>query len=133
MTEFELLYRRTLDLSMTSEERDCFKTKLKDIALSSFKLFNDNCKFENNLPAEEVNLLKVLMGNKNIIPEVDEGNIIVITDQKKYYEGVKSAISDSNKFVQLNIAPDKYLNYITNFEKKIKQLFKNLLDNDKIN
>ena len=133
MTEFELLYRRTLDLSMTSEERDCFKTKLKDIALSSFKLFNGNCKFENNLPAEEVNLLKVLMGNKNIIPEVDEGNIIVITDQKKYYEGVKSAISDSNKFVQLNIAPDKYLNYITNVEKKIKQLFKNLLDNDKIN
>ena len=42
MTEFELLYRSTLDLSMTTEEKDRFKTKLKDIALSSFKLFSDN-------------------------------------------------------------------------------------------
>ena len=36
MTEFELLYRNTLDLSMTTEEKDRFKTKLKDIALSYF-------------------------------------------------------------------------------------------------
>ena len=36
MTEFELLYRSTLDLSMTTEEKDRFKTKLKDIALSYF-------------------------------------------------------------------------------------------------
>ena len=53
MTEFELLYRGTLDLSMTTEEKDQFKTKLKDITLSSFKLFSDNCKFENNLSPEE--------------------------------------------------------------------------------
>ena len=38
MTEFQLLYRSTLDLSMTTKEKDCFKTKLKDIPLSSFKL-----------------------------------------------------------------------------------------------
>ena len=31
MTEFQLLYRSTLDLSMTTEEKDCFKTKLRDI------------------------------------------------------------------------------------------------------
>ena len=36
MTEFEMLYRSTVDLSMTTEEKDCFKTKVKDIALSSF-------------------------------------------------------------------------------------------------
>ena len=41
-------------------------------------------------------------------------------------------MSDSNKFVQLNITPDKYLNYNINVEKKYKQLFKDLLDNDKI-
>ena len=34
---------------------------------------------------------------------------------------------------KLNIPPDKYLNYIINTEKKFKQLFKDLLDNDKIN
>ena len=31
MTEFQLLYRSTLDLSMTTEENNCFKTKLKYI------------------------------------------------------------------------------------------------------
>ena len=44
MTEFELLYRSTLDLSMTTKEKDRFKTKLKDIALSSLKLFSDKLK-----------------------------------------------------------------------------------------
>ena len=32
MTEFQLLNRSTLDLSMTTEEKNHFKTKLKDIA-----------------------------------------------------------------------------------------------------
>ena len=86
LTKFELLYRSTLDLYMTSEERDHFKTILKDITLSSFRLFSDNCKFENNLPAEEI---------------TNKGNTVAITDKEKYIEGVKSAISDSDKFVQL--------------------------------
>ena len=98
MTEFELLYRSTLDLSMTTEEKDRFKTKLKDIALSSFKLFSDNCKFEYNLSAEEINSLKALMRNKDIIQKADKGNTVVITDKEKYIECVKRAISDSNKY-----------------------------------
>ena len=133
MTEFELLYRSTLDLSMITEEKDRFKTKLKDIALSSFKLFSDNCEFENNLSAEEINSVKALVRNKDIIiQKADEGNTVVITDKEKYIEGVKRGISDSNKFAQLNITPDKYLNYIINVEKIFKQLFKDVLDNDKL-
>ena len=31
MTEFQPLYRSTSDLSMTTEEKYCFKTKLNDI------------------------------------------------------------------------------------------------------
>ena len=104
--------------------------------LSSFKLFSDNYKFENNLSAEEINSLKALMRNKDIIFKIiqkaDRSNTVVITDEEKYIEGVKRAISVSNKFVKLNISPDKYLNYIINAEKKFKQLFKDLLDNDKI-
>ena len=118
MTECELLYRSTLDLYITTEENDCFKTKLKDIALST----------------EEIISLKALMRNKDIIIQKADntGNTVVITDKENYIEGVKRIISDSNKFVQLNITPDKYLNYIINVEKKFKQLFKDLLDNDKI-
>ena len=40
------------------------------------------------------------MRNKDtIIQNADKGNTIVITDKEKYIEGVKRAISDSNKFV----------------------------------
>ena len=73
---------------MTTEEKDRFKTKLKDIAV--FQRFSDNCKFENNLSVEEINLFKALMRNKNIIiQKVDKGNTIVV---EKYIEGVKRAI-----------------------------------------
>ena len=46
MTEFELLYRSTLDLSMTSEEKDRFKTKLKisHCHLSNFSVTMANMK-----------------------------------------------------------------------------------------
>ena len=69
------------------------------------------------------------MRNKDImIQKADKGDNVVITDKVKYMEGgVKRAISDSNKFVQLNITPDKYLNYIVNVEKKFKQLFEDLM------
>ena len=80
MTKFELLYRSTLDLPMVTKEKDHFKTKIKDTAVSSF---NGNGKFENNLSAEEINLLKALMRNKNITQKADKGNIVVITDKEK--------------------------------------------------
>ena len=55
------------------------------------------------------------MRNKNIIiQKADKGNTVGITDKEKYIEDVKRAISDSNKFVQLNITPGKYLHCIIN-------------------
>ena len=81
MTEFELFYRSAFDFSMTSEERDRFKTKLKDMTLPSFKICSDNCKSENNLSAEEINSLKALMRSKSIIiQKADKGNTVVIMD-----------------------------------------------------
>ena len=53
LAEYELLYRSTTDLSMTSEDRERLKAKLKDITLSSYKLLNYNCNYENNLSSEE--------------------------------------------------------------------------------
>ena len=75
------------------------------------------------------NSFRALMKKGNIITQkADRGNTIVKTDIEKYIEGVKRTIADSNKFVQLNITPDKYLNYIINNEKKFKQIFRDLLD-----
>ena len=75
---------------MTSEDREHFKTKLKDIAFSTYKLLNDNCKYENNLSSEELSALKILMRNKNIvILKADKGNTVVIMDKEKYIQVVK--------------------------------------------
>ena len=91
LTEFELLYKSTLNLSMASEERDRFKTKSKGITLPSLKIFSGNCKLENNLSVEEINLLIVLMTNKNIIIQKDgKDDIVVITDREKYLENINS-------------------------------------------
>ena len=99
LAEYELLYRSTTDLSMTLEDRERFKAKLKDIALSSYKLFNDNCKYENNLSSEELSSLKTLMRNKNIvIQKTDKGNSVVIIDKEKNIQGGKNVVSDSFKF-----------------------------------
>ena len=77
-------------LSMTSEDRECFKTELKDIALSSYKTLNDNWKYENNLSFEELNSLKTLIRNQNIvIQKAEKGNTKVMTGTEKYIQVLK--------------------------------------------
>ena len=49
----------------------------------------------------------------------------------KNIQDVKNVISDSSKFIPLNIPPEDYINYI-NVEKKFRKLFNNLYDNNKI-
>ena len=109
---------------MTSEDRERLKAKLKDIAFSSYKLLNDNCKYENNLSSEELSALKIFMRNKNIvIQKADKGNTVVIMDKEKYIQVVKNVISNSSRFIPLKIPPEDYINYIANVEKKFRKLF----------
>ena len=130
LKEYELLYRSTTDLSMTSEDRERFKAKLKGIALPSYKLLNDTCKYENNLSSEYLSSLKSFMRNKNIvIRKAKKGNTVVIIDKEKYIQDVKNIISDSSKFIPLSISPEDYINYIINAEKKFRKLFNILYSN----
>ena len=107
---------------MTSEDRKRFKAKLKDIALSSDKLLNDNCKYENNLSSEELSSYKTLIRKKNIaIQKADKDITVVIIDKEKYIQGLKNIISNSSQFIPSNIQPDDYTNYIVNVEKKFRK------------
>ena len=111
MAEYEALYRSTTDLSITSHNRERFKAKQKDIELSSYKLLNDNCKYESNLSTEELRFLKTLMRNKTIfIQKTVKGNTVVIINKEKYIQGVKNVISDCSSFITLNIPPEDYIN-----------------------
>ena len=67
LAEYGILYRSTTDLSITSESREHFKAKLKDIALFSYKLLNDNCKYVNYFSSEKLISLKAVMRNKNFV------------------------------------------------------------------
>ena len=59
------------------------------------------------------------MRNENIIIQITgRYNTVVTTDKEKYTEGIKPAISRSNKIIQLNTAPQKYLSYVLIFAKK---------------
>ena len=95
LAEYEILYRSNTDLSITSEGREHFKAKLKDIALFSYKLLNYNCKYENYFSSEELISLKAVMRNKNfVIQKADKSNTVIIIDKGKYIQGVKNVISN---------------------------------------
>ena len=47
-------------------------------------------------------------------------------------KGIKSLLSDNTKFIPLNIDQNKWLNYIVNLEKKLKEHFKTLEKDSKI-
>ena len=89
---------------MTPEDRERFRAKLKGLALTSYKLLNDNCKYENKVSSEELSSLKSLMRNKNIVlQKAEKGNTVVIVGKEKNIQGVKNVISDSSNFIPLNI------------------------------
>ena len=47
-------------------------------------------------------------------------------------KGIKSLLSDNTKFIPLNIDQNKWLNYIVNLEKKLREHFKTLKRDKKI-
>ena len=60
-----------------------------------------------------------------VIQKADKGNTVVITDRtSKYLEGIKSLLLHSSKFIQLSIDEDKWINYIVNLKRKLKDHFK---------
>ena len=101
--------------------------------MSTYKLLNDNCKYENNLSSEELSSLKTLMRNKNIIiKKAHKGNTVVIIKKEKYTQVVKNVIFEFSKFILLNTPPEDYRKYFVNVEKKFRKLFNNLYVNNKI-
>ena len=110
-------------LVLSAEDLDFIKTKTKDIALSSFRTYNDN------VPRHlEFDALKNLSQNKQIvIQKSDKGNSIGIVDRVKYIEKMESFLSDQSKFQKITIKDDNLLNFITSQEKRIDKIYKKLV------
>ena len=63
---FELLYRDIKDLDLPNEKTNFVKAKIKDCALSSFKLYNEKVAVS-SLSKDEISALKTLSENNDLI------------------------------------------------------------------
>ena len=123
---FELLYRDIKDLDLPNEKTNFFKAKIKDCALSSFKLYNEKGAVS-SLNREEIFALKTLSKNKDlIIQKSDKGNSIVLINKSNYLEKMHNILSGSKKFVKSFVVNYKHLNFINGIEKKLTDLSKKL-------
>ena len=75
-----------------------------------------------SLETNKDSLIKSLNGFDSYIKTEKSSNepTVVITNRKNYLKGMKSLLS---KFIQLNIDKSKWLNYIVDLEKKLKEHF----------
>ena len=102
------------------------KAKIKDCALSSFKLYNEKGTVS-SLYKDEIFALKTLFENKDlIIQKSDKGNSIVLINKSDYLGRIYNILSDSKKIVKSSVLDDKHLNFIIGIEKKLTYLLKEL-------
>ena len=132
MTPFELLFRDIKTNDIDNFALNSIKSKLSDIAYSSFSTFHQK-KVKVNLNEGEIRALKHFCNQKDlIIQKADKGNTVVLLDKTAYIDKINSSIlNDSSKFERLFIENGKDLNLIINSEKKLRGVF-NKLKFDKI-
>ena len=123
---FELLWPDIKNIDLPNEKTNFLKAKIKDCALSSFKLYNENGAVS-SLNREEIFALKTLSKNKDlIIQKSDKGNSIVLINKSNYLEKMYNILSGSKKFVKSSVVDYKHLNFINGIEKKLTDLSKEL-------
>ena len=102
LANFELFYRSTYNLdSISNENLDFVKTKIKDATLSSFRNYNAN--LPHNLSDEEFKALQNLSKNTNfVIQKSDQGNTIIVLDKDVYIKHMESLLSNKAKFEKVD-------------------------------
>ena len=118
---------------MISNKLDFVKTKLKDIALSSYKEHNASPDKFSNLTKEESDCLKHLASKRNlVIHKSDKGNAVVILNREDYVGRVKDLLADTSKFKVANIKEGAELRYMINVRKAYRKVIDPLLKKGKI-
>ena len=115
---FELVYRDINSLRISNFDLDCIKARLRDSAFLSYK---ETGKFmENNLPKDELDAIKSLIRNKElIIQRAHKGNTAVLLNRKDYISKMKLILADTSKSKKIEIDDSKVLNHLIHTENKI--------------
>ena len=125
LVNFELFYRRIDNLKILSGDNlDYVKTKIKDLALTSFRNYNAN--IPQNLSNEEFEALKNLPANCNlVIQKADKGNSVVLVEKDVYIRYIEKILDDATKFEKVKIEKE-ILNFSINHERRTNDHLKSL-------
>ena len=130
---FELLYWDVIDVNEVKDSLIHLKARLKDVGLSSFRLYNENDHRFENLVSDEYVAFLGLAGNDNIIiQKADKGNTVVIVDKSSYVQRMEDLLSDTSKLQKITFTHkhnvNKEIRYIIDMEDAIKKCLDDLLE-----
>ncbi|MCP4351129.1 MAG: hypothetical protein GY795_37160 [Desulfobacterales bacterium] len=124
---YELFYHSLKLLPVVNGSQNLVRTRVKDIALSSFHVYNSSQK-PSVLTKSEQKALRELSKNENlIIQKSDKGNCVVLIDRADYVTKMEDILSDTSKFRRLTFNPGKEYNFIVNLEKKMRRFLYSLV------
>ena len=128
---FELLYRDVMNEDAVKDSLTHLQARLKDIGLSSFRLYNKkDHRFENLTPAEYEAFLGLANNENIIVQKADKGNTVVIVDKLSYVQKMEDLLSDTSKFTKVSFNPkhkvNKELRHILDMEGAIKHCLDDL-------
>ena len=108
------------------------KRKIKDVGLSSFRLYNKKDHRFENLIEDEYEAFLNLKSNKNIIiQKADKVNSVVVIDRLKYIHKMEELLSDCSKFVKTEFNSKHTVNqdvrHLLDMESEIKSCLDDLL------
>ena len=134
LLHFELLYRDVInDERKDDDPLMHLKSKIKDVGLSSFRLYNKKDHRFENLTEDEYEAFLNLKSSKNmIIQKADKGNSFVVIDRLKYVHKMEELLSDRSKFVKIEFNSKHTVNqdirHLLDMELEIKSCLDNLLN-----
>ena len=112
---------------MSNEELDFVVAETKEVALSSYRSYNNNV--TQNLSWEEFIVLQNLSKNKDlIIRKSDKGSPVVIVQRQDYLRKMNDILSDQTKFSKVSLKEDTLLNFFINQRKDFHNFLKKLVE-----
>ena len=119
------------DSNFTCSNQIEFRRKLESLALKYYHNFNPYKIFSVIFSRNDLNLLKKISTNKDIIVcKPDKGRAVVILDRQTYTNSIMSIISDHSKFTEIfdsiSVFSMKIEHKINNFLRKLKNSKQNI-------
>ena len=132
---YELLYRDVMNEDEVKDSLIHLQSRLKDVGLSSFRLYNKKDHRFEVLSREEYEAFVKLANNDSIIiQKADKGNTVVIVNKVSYVQQMEEILSDTTKFVKVQFNPkhkvNKEIRHILDMEDSIKSCLDELFENN---